>query len=42
MLPGGSFCAENFLLIINQWKHSEFCGQPGHNGILKAASSFRS
>lgn len=27
MLLGGFFlCAENFLLIINQWKHSEFCG----------------
>lgn len=29
-------CSENFLLIITQWKHNEFCGQPGHNVILKS------
>jgi len=35
-------CAENFLLIITQWKHNEFCGQPGHNVILKAVNRYGS
>lgn len=36
------WCAENFLLIITQWKHNEFCGQPGRNVILKAANGYGS
>lgn len=36
------WCAEKFLLIITQWKHNEFCGQPGHDVIFKATKGYRS